>query len=136
MISNFCCCDILINGPPFDRLLNSGSRIIRENSVRGGKRRIDSNSKEDTHRIEGEAKTVWVGVHLQSVADSCLTGSKIMEVFSKSHYYGQNSSQQEVHSALLKTNIFENVGCKDYSLNNGSEKKRLLNSGGGSYFVT
>ena len=58
-----------------------------------------------------------------------------MEVFSKSHYYGQNSSQQEVHSALLKTNIFENVGCKDYSLNNGIEK-RLLNSGGGSYFVT
>ena len=54
-----------------------------------------------------------------------------MEVFSKSHYYGQNSSQQEVHSALLKTNIFENVGCKDYSLNNGSEK-RLLNSGGGA----
>ena len=52
------CCDILINGPPFDRLLNSGSRIIRENSVRGGKRRIDSNSKEDTQRIEGEAKTV------------------------------------------------------------------------------
>ena len=46
-----------------------------------------------------------------------------MEVFSKSHYYGQNSSQQEVHSALLKTNIFEKVGCKDYSLNNGSEKK-------------